>query len=116
MDVEGGNLRQITDAGHADEPSWSPDGRLIAYAWQPPGGRSDIYIYDFVTDRNIQLTQNAGFNERPSWSPDGRHLVFQSNRNGTTQLYAMLADGSRVRRLTSQGNNEGPAWSNYVAQ
>ena len=116
MDVEGGNLRQLTDSGHADEPSWSPDGRMIAYAWQPPGGRSDIYIYDFVTDRNIQLTQNAGYNERPSWSPDGRHLVFQSNRNGTTQLYAILADGSRVRRLTRQGNNEGPAWSNYVAQ
>ena len=116
MDAEGGNLRQISNEGHADEPSWSPDGRLIAYAWQPPGGSSAIYIYDFVTDRNIQLTQNAGFNERPSWSPDGRHMVFQSDRNGTTQLYSMLADGSRVRRLTRLGNNEGPSWSNYVAQ
>jgi TolB protein len=116
MDAEGGNLRQLTVSGHADEPSWSPDGRLIAYAWQPPGQASDIYIYDLVTDRNIQLTEGDGFNERPSWSPDGRHLVFQSDRNGTMQLYSMLANGSRVRRLTRQGNNEGPSWSNYVAQ
>ena len=116
MDSEGGNLQQITDSGHADEPSWSPDGRIIAYAWQPPRGASDIYIYDLESGRNIQLTQNRGFNERPSWSPDGRHLVFQSDRNGTMQIYIMLADGTQVRRLTRTGNNEGPSWSNYMAQ
>ena len=117
MDVEGGNLIQISEGGHADEPAWSPDARLIAYAWQPPGGgQSDIYLYDFQTGRNVQLTESDGFNERPSWSPDGRHLVFQSDRNGSMQIYTMLANGSRVRRLSSQGNNESPAWSNYMAQ
>jgi TolB protein len=115
-DAEGGNLMQISEGGHADEPSWSPDGRMIAYAWQPPGGASDIYIYDFQTRRNYQLTRDAGFNERPSWSPDGRHLVFQSDRGGTMQIHTMLANGTRVRRLTSQGNNESPAWSHYMAQ
>ena len=49
-----------------------------------------------------------------SWAPDGKHLVFASNRSGTSQIYSMLADGTKVRRLTNSGKNEGPAWSGYI--
>ena len=51
-------------------------------------------------------------NINPSWSPDGRRLVFQSEREGHTQLYVIGADGSGERRLTwSLGEDTHPAWS-----
>jgi TolB protein len=52
-----------------------------------------------------------GRNERPSWAPDGRHIVFESTRSGTRQIWTMLADGSQPRQLTTAGHNESPNWS-----
>ena len=117
MDAEGGNVRRIVEGGgNAGGPAWSPDGLTIAFHWQRRGAPFDIYIYDLVTDRTVQLTRGVGNNESPSWSPDGRHLVFESSRGGSRQIYSMLADGTKVRRLTSQGNNVNPSWSGYMGQ
>jgi TolB protein len=117
IDANGGNLRRIVEGGgNAGSPAWSPDGLTIAFHWQRSRSNFDIYIYDLRSDRTVQLTQSAGDNENPNWSPDGRHLVFESSRNGSRQIYSMLADGTKVRRLTSQGNNVNPAWSNYMGE
>src|SRR5262249_45795450 len=53
-----------------------------------------------------------GDNESASWAPNGRHLIFQSSRQGGTQLYTMLADGSEQQVLTAgPGQASSPAWS-----
>ena len=61
----------------------------------------------------LRLTSNSGSNENPSWAPDSRHLVFESNRNGNTQIYIMLLEDSEPRLITLQGTNTSPAWSGY---
>lgn len=116
MDAEGTNIQRIIDeGGTAVNPAWSPDGQRIAFAWQKPRTYNfDIYIHNLATGTNDQLTDNAGNNERPTWAPDGRHLAFESTRGGSTQIYSMLADGTKVRQLTQTGNNQGPAWSGYI--
>ena len=58
-------------------------------------GASDIYIMDIASRQWVQLTHDGGRNDFPSWSPDGRHIVYQSNRSGTEQIWSMLADGSQ---------------------
>jgi TolB protein len=118
MDAEGTNVQRIImDGGTAVNPSWSPDGQQIAFAWQKSRtSYFDIYVHNLATGKNDQLTQSAGDNERPTWSPDGRHLAFESTRNGTSQIYSMLADGTKVRQLTQSGKNQGPAWSGYLGQ
>jgi TolB protein len=116
MDADGTNVQRITDeGGSAVNPAWSPNGELIAFAWQKPQARYDIYVHNLATGKNVQLTQDAGDNERPTWAPDGKHLAFESNRSGTTQIYSMLTDGTKVRQLTRSGKyNQGPNWSGYI--
>ncbi len=90
----------MPDMGYVVDPSWSPNGQLLAFSWRRPSGNFDIYIMDIVTRQLVELTRDQGRNERPSWAPDGRHIVFESTRTGTRHIWSMLADGSLPRQLT----------------
>jgi len=117
MASDGTNVSRVTDQGYAVSPSWSPNGQFLVFAWvrhYGPGapGASDIYLMDLASRQWVQLTHDGGRNDFPSWAPDGRHIVYQSNRNGRTQLYMMLADGTQNRQLTTSGENTQPNWGN----
>jgi TolB protein len=115
MNIDGTDVSMLTTGeGDASNPSWHPDGQVIAFSWtrgfEP--GNFNIFLMD-VASRNItaQLSHGMGRNENPSWGPDGRHLVFASNRNGgTMQIFTMLADGTQIQQLTTQGRNTMPVW------
>jgi TolB protein len=113
MNSDGTNVTPINlpDMGYVIDPAWSPNGQLIAFSWRRPDGNYDIYVMDVVSHQLVQLTKDEGRNERPSWAPDGRHLVFESTRTGTVQIWSMLADGSQPRQLTFSGQNSSPNWS-----
>ncbi|MGH9714979.1 MAG: Tol-Pal system beta propeller repeat protein TolB [Candidatus Acidiferrales bacterium] len=110
---DGSNVERIDtgDKGYVIDPAWSPNGQLLAFSWRRPSGNFDIYIMDIVSKQLVELTRDAGRNERPSWAPDGRHIVFESTRNGTRQIWTVLADGSQPKQLTFEGQNESPNWS-----
>ena len=116
MDADGSNVQQITNEGYAVSPAWSPNGLLLAFSWirhygpGAPGGQ-DIYLMDIASRQFVQLTHDSGRNDFPSWSPDGRHIVFQSTRTGTDQIWSMLADGTHQQQLTRNGKNSMPNWS-----
>ncbi len=114
-DLDGANVRRIIrEGGDADAPVWSPDGRYIAFQWKPYLSVGyDIFIAEVSSMQSRQLTSGSGSNENPSWAPDGRHLAFDSDRSGRSQIYIMLADGTEIRRVTSQGTNRYPSWSGY---
>ena len=113
MDADGSDLTKIPlpDMGYVIDPAWSPNGQLLAFSWRRPSGNYDLYVMDIASHALVELTRDAGRNERPSWAPDGRHLVFESTRTGTRQIWSMLADGTSPRQLTTQGQNESPNWS-----
>jgi TolB protein len=110
---DGSNVQRINlpDMGYVIDPAWSPNGQLLAFSWRRPDGNYDIYVMDVVSHQLAQLTRDAGRNERPSWAPDGRHIVFESTRTGSDQIWSMLADGSMPHQLTFQGVNSSPNWS-----
>lgn len=114
MNMDGANVMRLTSGeGEAVNPSWHPDGQHIAFSWTKgyDPGNYNIFIMDVATREFVQLTHGAGRNENPTWAPDARHMVFSSNRSGSTQIWTMLGDGTQLRQLTTQGNNEKPVWS-----
>lgn len=113
MNADGSSVEklEVPDMGYVIDPSWAPNGQLLAFSWRRPSGNYDIYVMDTATRRIVELTRDAARNERPSWAPDGRHIVFESTRTGTRQIWTMLADGTQARQLTLEGHNESPNWS-----
>ncbi|MGH9558271.1 MAG: TolB family protein, partial [Bryobacteraceae bacterium] len=117
MDSDGGDLEKISDGqGYVDNPAWSPKGEYIAFAWtrgyEP--GNYNIFVMDMGKRVPIQLTHGVGRNENPFWAPDGVHLVFSSKRGRSTEIYTMLADGTNVQQLTTQGSNIQPVWAKGI--
>jgi Tol biopolymer transport system component len=59
-----------------------------------------------------RLTDSAGDDRAAAYSPDGTRLVFDSSRDGNTQIYVMDVDGSNQRRLTQDDSDDwGASWS-----
>ncbi|HET9533143.1 MAG TPA: hypothetical protein VFQ92_22495 [Blastocatellia bacterium] len=109
MDASGANQRLlISRGGHADSPSWSPDGRYLAFTYGGAGS-FQIFVADVASGQLLQVT-SQGRNESPSWSPDGRHLAFQSNRTGRWEIWQMHIDGSGQRQV-SRGGGRLPTWA-----
>ncbi len=76
MDWPDGSPRRLTEADMVEaQPTWSPDGRWIAYAtWSRDGG----YIYKKRADGRgdaVRLTQLEGIYQYPAWSPDGERIA-----------------------------------------
>jgi TolB protein len=113
MTMEGTDVQRLTTGeGDVANPSWHPDGQHLAFSWTRgyAPGNYNIFVMDVASRDVLQLTHGAGRNEHPSWAPDGRHLVFSSNRSGSNQIWTMLADGTQLKQLTTQGVNEMPVW------
>jgi TolB protein len=114
MNMDGTDISRLTTGeGDCANPAWNPDGQHIAFVWSRgfEPGNFNIFIMDIASQELVQLTHGAGRNENPNWAPDGVHLVFSSKRGRNTQIYSMLADGTGLQQLTTQGNNEKPVWT-----
>ncbi|MGH2638907.1 MAG: hypothetical protein ACRDF4_06455, partial [Rhabdochlamydiaceae bacterium] len=56
-------------------PCWSPDGKKLAFSGKNSDTRQ-IWMYDFETGNERQLTRGAGNKENASWANDSLHLVY----------------------------------------
>lgn len=101
------------DAVRGRFPSWSPDGRQIAFDTGGPNSAISIVNVDGTGLR--QLTPaTPGRRIRPDWSPDGRKIAFASGAAENEEIWVMNADGSEPARLTARdsgGRSNGPDWS-----
>jgi len=71
-----------TSPGLEDKPTWSPDGKHIAYM-SDENGNFDIYVMNVDTGQARNLTEaHTGDDTSPEWSPDGNWIVYYSDRGG----------------------------------
>ena len=108
MDATGGDLRVLVAGDINGAPSWSPDGRRIAFERAAYGFGSEIWIVRADGSGLRQLTRRRPNGPRcevdrwPDWAPDGSTIVFGRNVGNAceqTQLYTIKPDGSRLTRL-----------------
>jgi TolB protein len=119
-DYDGANVSRVTvNRNLTIQPSWSPDGRFLAYSSYATGF-PDVYvhnIYEYGRPARPAAGTESIKNSMPAWSPDGTKIAYTSIRGGEPQIWVVNRDGSNPRQLT---NNRlasfAPAWSPSGAQ
>jgi hypothetical protein len=85
------NQFTLTDGADAlYAPVWSPDGTVIActgYATGDPGW--GLYLVEAATGLAQRLDVGPGNCRSPVWTPEGDRLIFESNREGTYDLFSV---------------------------
>lgn len=101
-------LWQLTfDAGLESEPTWSPDGRMMAYS-ADRGGNFDLWLQPVGEGNPMRVTTSPAHDWQPDWAPEGNRLVFRSEREGGG-LYVVPVLGGTERKVANFGYR--PRWS-----
>jgi TolB protein len=86
--------------------SWSPDGSRFMFVAKPSGDANYSVFVMNIDGTNLQrLTTAVAYNDfNLDWSQDGAWVVFTSTRSGSSDVWAMTADGANVTRVTTSSN------------
>lgn len=101
FDAESGRSDREVRIPMVDEifnPTWSPDGRAIAFTGMSQG-LTDLYVYDLAASKLQRLTNDAYADLQPAWSPDGQRIAFVTDRF-STDLQSLSIGTYRVALLT----------------
>jgi Tol biopolymer transport system component len=112
-DGSGHKVRYTSASLPVDYPSFSPDGKRIAFSKGFYPGNTDVYVRNLGTGVVTRLTSTTASDGFPTWSPDGTKLAFVSTRSGKAQIYTMNSStGGSLTRITFTSVWEAsPAWS-----
>jgi Tol biopolymer transport system component len=124
LPASGGVARQVTDAyNDARHPSFSPDGRTIAFQGYREGGY-DIWAISPDGSNQRQLTRGPFDDREPSWSNDGTRVAFSSDRGesisagqpgastGNYNVWILDARSGRLTQVTrDRADDFMPTWS-----
>lgn len=81
-------------------PSWSPDGRKVAYV-SFESGRPAIYTQVITTRERQKIASFRGLNGAPAWSPDGTKMALTLSRDGNPEIYLLDIATQELTRLTN---------------
>ncbi len=73
----------------ANTPALSPDGSILAFSWA-----GEIWTVPSGGGMARPITRNPSRDLQPRFSPDGKEIAFESDREGSLQVFVMPVDGS----------------------
>jgi hypothetical protein len=101
---------QLASVDGPESPSFSPDGKRIAFAAME-GGLADIFIVDLSTQKVVNITRDPIANYAPSFAPDGQSLVYVSRVGGNDKLFQVnLASGEKKQITFGAHDDSGPKY------
>jgi dipeptidyl aminopeptidase/acylaminoacyl peptidase len=102
------------------DPQISPDGKWVVYVQgvvdlEKNRTTKNLWLASTHPDqagKPRQLTASDKSDGHPRWSPDGKHILFESNRSGSSQLWVIALEGGEARQLTTISTGAGTGiWS-----
>lgn len=93
-------------------PSWSPDGRRLAYVSFEPK-KPVVVVQTLATGKRVVVANFRGTNSSPAWSPDGRKLAVTLTKDGGSHVYLMDLEhpGQPVKLTTDSTIDTEPSFS-----
>jgi TolB protein len=107
-----GNVMPVTGKVTNDGwPTWSPDGRRIAFH-SDRSGNWDVWVISLDDSGLTNVTDHPDDDRYPAWSPDGQSIAFTSDRDGDQDVWLMNVDGSNPVNLSNTpGRDRYAMWS-----
>ena len=101
LNLNTGDVNRLTSSYGVDNaPDVSSNGAMVTFMHSTPNRNlMQIMVMERGGDNAGNVPQVNGWD--PTWSPDGERILFASDRNGTTQLYTVKPDGSKLTRITN---------------
>jgi dipeptidyl aminopeptidase/acylaminoacyl peptidase len=122
VNTDGSGLKRLTDAPAMEEhPTWSPDGRRIAYGQFETSGfgedptTTSIWVMDADSSHKVRLTKGAVHGSWPAWSPDGKLIAFGWASPTGDLVRVIRPDGSGLKTVGKLAVFGNANWSDEPA-
>jgi len=104
----GGPARKVVSGPQVHTPHRSPAGDWAAYERHNAADVGDIFVVDLASGEEWNVSPDPAHDQRPRWSPDGRRLLFESDRDGSWDLFVLtMAELEAEEEDAKAGSEEG---------
>jgi TolB protein len=117
LNLKNGKIREILRAeGVLQVASVSPDGKTLAYVWDPGTG-PQVYTFDLITHQRKRISFEGKYNTSPRFFPAGNKLLYLSKHGAITTLIIKDLKSGKTLKIDTGFYLEDPAlspWGNYI--
>jgi hypothetical protein len=116
MTPAGTRVRKLTTSGKNHHPTWSPDGKRLAYIHEA-GGRRDVWVMGAYGAHKTHVTRSGDVtSDGATWSPNGKRLAFATSQLVQIRSRAPFGSPQALSGLPTGGfcDGEGETGPVYV--